>query len=340
MATLPAEERFGDFLLLARRHRGPLAEVFLARPIDRPRGPLVVVKRVLPGGRDDARARAEFEHEARLLESLADPRFPRLLGRGERGGRPFLVLQFLAGPTWRQVATVSAMAAKGPDWTRAVLALGLGALGGLAVLHGHDPAIVHRDVSPENLLVSPEGGVAILDLGVALVGAAALDEPIGKRAYMSPEHLAGGAIDGRADLYALGVVLWELLSGVRPNGAPGTDGALPPLSSAAPWVDRASARLVSRLMQPAPGDRPATAGLAHRAFAARLRRMGVGEPGEPVRRALSALFDAGARAAWSPDPGAWSERSFESAEERGEETTDRQAVRCADITEVVAPISR
>jgi serine/threonine-protein kinase len=238
------------------------------------------------------------------------------------------------------VAAASAAAPRGPDWTRAVLALGQGALEGLAVLHGKNPGIVHRDVSPENLLVSPDGGVAILDLGVALVGATPLDEPIGKRAYMSPEHLAGLAVDGRADLYGLGVVLWELLSGVRPHGALGSDGRLPPLSSVAPWVDRTSARLVSRLLEPAPGDRPAKARVAREAFAARLRRVGVSDPREPVRRALDALFDADTRVEWTPDPEAWSERRYESAEERGEETTDRQATRYEDITEIVAPIIR
>jgi len=340
MTSRTAEERFGDLLLLARWHRGPCTEVFVARPAVSSTGPLAIVKRVLPHARDDARVRGEFDQEARLLGSLNHPSFPRLLGRGERHGVPFLVLEFLAGPTVRTLAATSARLERGPEWSTAVMALGCEALGGLSVLHRHRPPIVHRDVSPENLLLRLDGSVAILDLGVAKVGAAPLDEPVGKRAYMSPEHLDGRALDGRADLYALGVVLWELLAGTRPRDAFGKDGRLAALSRLVPTLDPTAGRLVERLAHPDPAGRPASAGVARRSFLAWLNRAGVSEPRDVLRLALERLFDADARAAWSPDPTAWTEARRVSAEERGEETTNRPGVVDADITEVVEPPGR
>lgn len=322
--------------MLARWHRGPLTEVFVARPADSPTGPLAIVKRVLPHARDDLRVRAEFEREARLLDSLDDPRFPRLLGHGERSGLPYLVLEFLAGPTVRALAAASARLDRGPGWPTVVMALGAETLDGLSMLHRHRPPIVHRDVSPENLLLGLDGRVAILDLGVARVGAATLDEPVGKRAYMSPEYREGRALDGRADVYALGVVLWELMAGVRPHAAFGADGRLAPLASLVPAIDPEAARLVDRLAQPDPAERPRGAGQAARSFRSWLRRADVGDARAVLRRALESVFDAEARAAWSPDPAAWTEARRISAEERGEETTNRPGVEDADITQVVA----
>ena len=339
MAAPIDEDAWGDATLIERRHLGPVSEVYLARRgggIGEP----CVVKRVLPHARDDERVRAEFDREARLLAALHDRRFPRLLGRGERLGLPYLVLSFLPGPTVRALATAAAGLPRDPAWTTGVLALCLDVLGGLAVLHRRRPPVVHRDVSPENLLVAPDGALSVLDLGVALEGRPDDTQPIGKRAYMSPEQREGRALDGRADLYALGVVLWELLAGVRPHDRFDDRGRLPGLAQGGAAIDDWTARLVARLAEPELAKRPASAVAVARSVRVRLRREGIVQPRLAVGAMLERAFPPAVRAAWSQAPVVRGDATPRSAEERGEETTDRQPVVPADITRVEEPPTR
>jgi serine/threonine-protein kinase len=296
MPASKAEDRLGDLVLVARRHLGPFSQVFVARPAAG--GAPCVVKRALPHVRGDARVHAEFEREARLLASLTDARFPRLLGRGEQNGLPHLVLEYRPGPTVRALATAARALPRDERWCAAVLALAHDVLGGLAALHRRRPPVVHRDVSPENLLVSPGGRATILDLGAAVEGRAGSDEPIGKRAYMSPEQRAGQPLDGRADLYGLGVVLWELLAGARPHDRFDEAGGLPSLASVAPNTDPWTARWVSGLAAPRRDDRPPSAAAARRRVGAWLARRGLGDPRLAVAEALARAFEPDERRDW------------------------------------------
>lgn len=141
----------------------------------------------------------------------------------------------------------------------------------LALGYAHARGIVHRDVKPDNILVDrPARRAKLADFGVAMFGDGFRTQTgviPGTPAYMSPEQLCGGVIDGRTDLYALGVVLFEALSGCRPHSATSLGALLrevaghdaPPLSQVRADVPRPVAELVSRLLERTPGRRPADA---------------------------------------------------------------------------------
>lgn len=216
---------FGRYVLRERLAKGGMGEVFLAvamgeRGFEKP----VVVKRVLP----EHAARSElsdlFVEEAKLMTRLAHPNVVEVLdfGRGE-GGDYFLVLEYVEGVDLGRLAA-RARARGEPFPIALALSIVTQALRGLH--HAHTRAadegavLVHRDVSPSNVLLSVEGEVKVADFGVALRRRAGEHRPpsgvVGKPAYMAPEQYEGREIDPRADVFAVGVVLFELLTGSLP----------------------------------------------------------------------------------------------------------------------------
>lgn len=208
---------FADYLLTERVGVGGTAEIFAAVRRGRAPGePAVAIKRLLPHIAADAWICELLMREVGALSRITHPAVVRLLDHGQVGPLPFLVLEFVGGQTLRRVL------GRAPDkrvfpaavviWLAGRIAAGLHA----AWQHG----VVHRDVSPTNIQITPKGEPKIIDFGLARVRGMVQTTHgqglKGKWAYLAPEQIEGVPLDGRADLFALGSVLYELLVGTPP----------------------------------------------------------------------------------------------------------------------------
>ena len=217
--------RIGRYELIGRLAVGGMAEVYLAVTGDLPRfRTLAVVKRVLPHFSLDKQFRRMFFDEARLGALLDHPNIARLIEVGRADGEYFLAIEAVQGQplsaVWRRmVAAKRFLSAPQVAYIVAQAARGLGYAHRLTDVDGRLLNVVHRDVSPQNILVSFDGAVKLIDFGVAqALGRSAETRPNGlkgKIEYMSPEQVVGGQIDRRSDVFSLGIVLWELLCGRR-----------------------------------------------------------------------------------------------------------------------------
>jgi serine/threonine-protein kinase len=205
---------FGDQYQVDREiGRGGDARVFLA--VDRA-GQKVALKILHPEFLESVAA-DRFLREIRLVSRLNHPRIARLLDSGERAWFVYLAMAFIDGPSLREVL------GRGRRLSVAdTLRVACHLLDALA--HAHQFGIVHRDVKPENVIISPDRGAVLLDFGIARAFATTISREItragltvGSSSYMSPEQINGDQkIDGRSDLYSLGCVLFECLTGRPP----------------------------------------------------------------------------------------------------------------------------
>ena len=208
----------GRYELERRLGGGGMAEVFLAKLVGKDGfSRHVAIKRVLAHLATDEAFAKMFVAEAQMCAKLQHPNIVSVLDFDrDDEGRPFLVIELVDGPSLAELADGGAL----PVGAAVHLATEL--LRGLAYAHDLPSGegvrgIVHRDISPHNVLLSWEGAVKVSDFGIAKARAAsgvtASELLKGKPAYMSPEQANGEALDGRSDLFAVGVVLWELLAG-------------------------------------------------------------------------------------------------------------------------------
>jgi serine/threonine-protein kinase len=221
-------EQFGKFKLISRLGRGGMAETWKAQlvasaGVTRP----VVIKRVLAGYALIPRFVEMFVNEARVTASLSHGNIAQVLDFGEVGGEYFLAIEYVHGRTVRELMDT---AARHGAWHLPVpLAcfIGIELCKALHYAHTRTDAngaplgIVHRDVSPENVLVSFEGQVKVVDFGVALSRLEGRNETEpglvkGKYRYFSPEQARGEKVDARSDVFAVGVLLYEMLCGRLP----------------------------------------------------------------------------------------------------------------------------
>ncbi|MFJ1704461.1 protein kinase [Kitasatospora sp. NPDC088346] len=246
---------------------GGMATVW--RGIDRQLGRQVAVK-VLNGGlADDPRFAERFGREARLAAMLVHPRVVMVFDSGVDQGSPYIVMELVQG---RPLSHVIADAGTLP----LEQAVGVAAAVCEALEAAHGQGLVHRDIKPGNIMITADGGVKVVDFGIARAGSSAAGRltqsatVLGTAAYLSPEQATAGAVDARADLYAVGCVLVEMLTGAPPFDAD-TPVAIAykhvteypvPVSVHRPEVPAALDAAVLRLLAKSPDGRPAGAGQA------------------------------------------------------------------------------
>jgi serine/threonine-protein kinase len=207
----------GRYEVLAQLGRGAMGVVYQARDpqIDR----LVAIKTILWMGDepDESQSyRQRFLQEAKAAGRLSHPGIVQVFDVGEdrESNAPFIVMEYVAGQSLNKVLSASPGAKIALED-----ALRLTQEIAESLAYAHSQGVVHRDIKPANILVTEDGHAKIADFGVAKLDFANLTiagHAVGTPAYMSPEQLEGGLVDGRADLFSLGVILYSMLAGFRP----------------------------------------------------------------------------------------------------------------------------
>ena len=268
---LSSGAKLGPYEIQSVLGAGGMGEVYRAR--DTRLGREVALK-ILPASfaRDADRLR-RFEQVARAVAALNHPNIVAIHDIGEQGGGPFIVSELLEGNSLRAELEHGALPPRKASDYAVQIAQGLAA--------AHEKSIIHRDLKPENVFITRDGRVKILDFGLAKLapnaapasaGSAGLtltSSPteagvvMGTAGYMAPEQVRGAAVDSRADLFALGSVLYEMLSGRRAfcrDTAPETMTAIlkedpPDLSESTPPVSPGLERIVRRCLEKHPEQR-------------------------------------------------------------------------------------
>ncbi|WP_224369231.1 serine/threonine-protein kinase [Hyalangium versicolor] len=222
----PNPQPFGKYQLLKKLATGGMAEVWLARQSGiEGFAKSVVVKRILPHLAEDREFVEMFRNEALIAANFNHPNIAQVYEFGEANGTYYIAMEFIHG---EDLGRVMRKAWSAGQWIARPLAIRIvaSACEGLFYAHsrtdgsGKPLKVVHRDISPQNILISFDGSVKLVDFGIAKaadqVGLTKSGAIKGKFAYMAPEQAAGKALDHRADIFAIGLVLYELLTGVRP----------------------------------------------------------------------------------------------------------------------------
>jgi serine/threonine protein kinase len=216
--------QFGPYKLLRKLAAGGMAEIFLAEQSG-PAGFVreVVVKRLYSHMADDKRILGLFQFEAKLLSALCHPNIPQVYELGEVEGQWYMTMEYVQGLS---VSELWQLGAKVGHAMPLPVAVGIVSQAAEALHYAHERRdrgeralrLVHRDINPHNLMVTPDGIVKVLDFGIAQ-STARPDTNAGTLrgtlAYMAPEQVRGKPLDKRADVFALGVVLYELTTGTR-----------------------------------------------------------------------------------------------------------------------------
>lgn len=216
--TMSLEEvapHFPQLEMLSCLGRGGMGVVYQAR--QRSLNRMVALKLLAPERVADAKFALRFTQEARALALLSHPNIVTIYDFGQAGGFYYLLMEYVDGVNLRQAMKAGRFT---PDQALAVVPPVCEAL-----QYAHEHGVVHRDIKPENLLLDREGRLKIADFGIAKMlhaeggeVSAAESQPAGTPQYMAPEQKAQEATDHRADIYSLGVVLYELLTGELPGG--------------------------------------------------------------------------------------------------------------------------
>jgi len=203
----------GRYELLARLARGGMATVYRAQ--DRRLTRTVAVKVMHDGLGDDAEFARKFDREARSAATLSNPHVVSVFDQGIENGRPYIVMEFVQGCTLRHLVTREAPLPplRALDVMESVVS---------ALATAHEAGLVHRDVKPENVLISDRGQIKVADFGLARAitsqtATATQGLLIGTVSYLPPELVTSGRADARSDVYSAGVVLFEMLTGKKPH---------------------------------------------------------------------------------------------------------------------------
>jgi len=289
MAGEPRE--FGPYHLVRRLGVGGMAETFeAARAAAGGFEHRVCLKRVLPAFSEDDEFVSRFRREAKLAAQLRHTNIVGVIDFGEIHGVHYMSLELVDGVDLRSFLKSSPGEKLSPE-TVALIGMDLA----YALEHAHR-SLVHRDISPSNVLLSRSGETKLADFGIAKaidnVTATASRSAKGKIPYMSPEHMRGEPIDGRGDLFSLGVVLFEAAAGIRPfDGAHDVetmqrilDGERLSLEDVAPDVPAPLREVIERLIEVDPDIRTPNA-------ARLIEELAVVAPHPEVRRKLATTVE-------------------------------------------------
>jgi len=258
--TPTSGERFGEYLLLQQLGRGGMAIVFKAER----RGEVCALKRPLPALLDDAEFLERLSREAEIGRTLHHPNIVRIIERGVIEGIPFFTMELLVGETLS--SRLRRQGAHAPRDAAHLISQVAEALD-----YAHLKGVVHRDLKPSNIMVTRDGVPKVMDYGIARArrfgGLTLTGSFLGTPDYVAPETAEGKGTDTRSDLYSLGVVFFEVLTGRRPFIGDTPFATLrmhcadppPTPSSLCPDVPPEVERIVLRLLEKSPDDRYQTA---------------------------------------------------------------------------------
>ncbi len=253
----------GRYRLEAKLGSGGMSTVYLARDttLDRP----VAVKVMHREMSEQADQLERFRQEARSVAKLSHPNVVAVIDAGEDGGHPFIVFEYVEGETLKQrINRIGALDAQ------EALAYAIEVARGLTVAHARN--MVHRDIKPQNVLIDSEGRAKLTDFGISRQlekdGMTATGRVLGTTDYVAPEQAMGRGVDQRSDVYSLGVVLYEMLTGQVPFTADSQVGVamkhvnetLPDVQQRRPELSAAAALVVERATAKDPGERYADVG--------------------------------------------------------------------------------
>jgi len=310
--TPPFPRLLGRYELVHLLGQGGMGEVYLAKisgaaGFEKP----CIVKTILPALLKDRQFLDRFHHEAKVLVHLVHSSIAQVYDMGEAEGTYYMALEYVAGV---DLAYLQEQARNERQQLPVPVALYLGQriAEGLGYAHrktgpdGSPLGIVHRDVSPHNVMLSYEGEVKVIDFGLAKSAARSKytlpSTVMGKLGYMSPEQVRAEPMDHRSDIYSCGVVVWELIAGrpLVPHGTVGemmaamSNPTVPALHEVRPDVDPAIDAVVRRALAPSPDDRYARSDDFARALNEQLLRsgsnLGAEEVGEFVRALCPQAF--------------------------------------------------
>ncbi len=213
--TLTPGTTLGRYQILEQLGRGGMATVYKAYEpsLDR----VVALKVIRPGFAEDREFLERFAREARAVAKLVHPNIVQIFAFDQVEGRPFLAMQFLEGGTLKERQVQLASDGKFLDQrdVAQIVSQVAAALG-----YAHAQGVVHRDMKPSNVMLTSDGRAVVTDFGIAkILGGTQMTQTgvgIGTPEYMSPEQGQGGQIDARSDIYSLGVMAYELLTGQLP----------------------------------------------------------------------------------------------------------------------------
>src|ERR1051326_6005096 len=287
----------GRYKILRKLGTGGMAHVYLAE--DQELGRRGAIKILNDRHANDEQFVERFRREAKNAAGLSHPNIVSIYDRGEAEGTYYIAMEYLDGRSLKEL-----IVSRGPapirlaiDYARQVLA---------AISHAHRHGIVHRDIKPHNVLVGPEGRLKVTDFGIARSGASQMTEVgsiIGTAQYLSPEQARGSPVDQTSDVYSVGVVLYELLTGQVPfTGDTPLEIAMKhlsevpkPPSELRPEVPHDLDLVVLRALAKDPADRYRTADEMDADLGRVLEGLPVGE--ETAHAATAVLAGAGALAA-------------------------------------------
>ncbi|MCA9516424.1 MAG: serine/threonine protein kinase [Myxococcales bacterium] len=296
---------FGRYKLIRRVSLGGSAEIYKAKAFgERGFEKVVALKRILPHAEENPEFVRMFVDEAQLVAQLDHPLIAKLYELGHARGSTYIAMEYIYGRDLQELQRTLRDAGRTAPLAL-VAAVGAQAAEALAYAHafvdtrGIPLRIVHRDVSPQNLMVTDAGAVKLIDFGIArFVGRDAVTETgvvKGKHAYMSPEQVRGQPLDGRSDLFSLGVILYELVTGRRLFKAESvietleqvTAGDVPPLGLDCPPELR---RWIMRCLSKRPEDRPRDGRVLAQGLRDALGGLDAAAPAAVVQREYTALF--------------------------------------------------
>ncbi|MBU2884477.1 serine/threonine protein kinase [Gilvimarinus agarilyticus] len=312
-AKAPATQKFGHYEVVAELGRGGMGTVY--RGYESSLNRYVAIKVLAPHLADDESLVGRFSREAKSVAALNHPNVVHIYYTGEQEGLPYFVMECIEGET-----LADRVREKGTLSSQEAAKLLLQAARGLAC--AHDRGIIHRDVKPSNLMIDASDTVKLTDFGIALardIGdkLTTTGQFVGTTGYVSPEVFQGRTVDSRSDIFSLGVVLFEMLAGVKPFDHDSPMGLMlqvvekpaPDIRELNPSVDLRLQTILQRMIEKDPANRYQTCHelsedlsrfLADQPLAGEPTPSAQLEPSAPARRSawpLLLLFLVGAGAA-------------------------------------------